>query len=250
MDRPDGDVGLLAMIRDAFERNRRCGYKRIHLEPRGAGVIVSAKRIMRLMTGNGIVSPSRSSRRHSSCMGEIGTAPGDLVARDFHAVSPNRLWVTDITGTAIPAGKVHLPPVIDCCDDMPVSWTVGAGPNALLANTMLQRACTTLKPGETPTIHSDRGCHCRWPGWPRICREYGLTRSMSAKGRSPDNAAAEGFLGRLEQGFHHERDFTGMGIDRFMAALDEYLVWYRDERIKTRFGMSITDKRRELGLMA
>lgn len=67
MDRPDADVGLLAMIRDAFERSRRrCGYKRIHLELRSAGVIVSARRIMRLMTGNGVVAPFRSSRRYSS----------------------------------------------------------------------------------------------------------------------------------------------------------------------------------------
>ena len=27
---------------------------------------------------------------------------------------------------------------------------------------------------------------------------YGLTRSMSAKGCSPDNAAAEGFFGRMK----------------------------------------------------
>jgi transposase InsO family protein len=48
---------------------------------------------------------------------------------------------------------------------------------------------------------------------------------MSAKGCSPDNAAAEGFFGRLKQEFYHQRDFTGTTTDRFMAALDEYLTW-------------------------
>ncbi|MDN4188825.1 integrase, partial [Bifidobacterium breve] len=28
------------------------------------------------------------------------------------------------------------------------------------------------------------------------------------------------------------------------------MVWYRDRRIKTEFGMSIMDRRRELGLVA
>ena len=37
--------------------------------------------------------------------------------------------------------------------------------------------------------HTDRGCHYRWPGWMAICERHGLARSMSRKGRSPDNAA-------------------------------------------------------------
>ena len=182
--------------------------------------------------------------------GEIGGAPANLVNRDFHATAPNRLWVTDITEFSIPAGKVYLSPVIDCHDGMPVAWTIGTSPNAALANGMLRDACATLKPGETPIIHSDRGCHYRWPEWIRICTEHGLTRSMSAKGCSPDNAAAEGFFGRLKQEFFHKRSFRGVTIDEFTAMLDEYMVWYRDKRIKTEYGMSIMDKRIQLGLVA
>ena len=65
---------------------------------------------------------------------------------------------------------------------------------------------------------------------------------MSAKGCSPDNAAAEGFFGRLKQEFFHKRSFRGVTID-------EYMVWYRDKRIKTEYGMSIMDKRIQLGLV-
>ena len=37
---------------------------------------------------------------------------------------------------------------------------------------------------------------------------------------------------------------------QFTAMLDEYMVWYRDKRIKTEYGMSIMDKRIQLGLVA
>lgn len=90
----------------------------------------------------------------------------------------------------------------------------------------------------------------RWPEWIRICEEHKLTRSMSAKGCSPDNAAAEGFFGRLKQEFFHKRSFAGVSMDEFIGMLDDYMVWYRDKRIKTEFGMSIMDRRRELGLVA
>ena len=59
---------------------------------------------------------------------------------------------------------------------------------------------------------------------------------MSAKGCSPDNAAAEGFFGRLKQEFFHERSFAGVSMDGFVDMLDGYMVWYRDKRIRTEFG--------------
>lgn len=54
--------------------------------------------------------------------------------------------------------------MIDCFDGLPVSWTIGVSPNADLVNTMLDEAIITLKENERPIVHSDRGCHYRWPG--------------------------------------------------------------------------------------
>ena len=46
MKRPDKDSGLLELVREAFENSkRRYGYKRIHLELKGMGIVASAKRI-------------------------------------------------------------------------------------------------------------------------------------------------------------------------------------------------------------
>lgn len=72
---------------------------------------------------------------------------------------------------------------------------------------------------------------------------------MSAKGCSPDNAAVEGFFGCLKQEFFHKRSFASVSMDGFIGMLDEYVVWYRDRRIKTEFGMSIMDRQRRLGLV-
>ena len=119
------------------------------------GIVASAKRIMRLMTRHGLVPLSRSAKRYGSYKGEPAKAPKNLADRDFHAEAPNRLWVTDLTEFSIPAGKAYLSPVIDCYDGMPVAWTIGTSPNADLANGMLADACSTLKDGEKPIIHSD-----------------------------------------------------------------------------------------------
>ena len=115
MKRPDKDSGLLELVREAFGNGkRRYGYRRIHLELKGMGIVASAKRIMRLMTGHGLAPLFKSAKRYSSYKGEPDKAPANLVDRDFHAERPNMLWVTDLTEFSIPAGKAYLSPVIDC----------------------------------------------------------------------------------------------------------------------------------------
>ena len=150
------------------------------------------------MSQEGLNIPRFKRRKYSSYMGEISPAVPNLIERNFHAERPNKLWLTDITEFHIPAGKVYLSPVIDCFDGLPVSWTIGTSPNAHLANTMLDCAIQTLGQDEHPIVHSDRGCHYRWPGWIERMEKAGLTRSMSKKGCSPDNSACEGFFGRLK----------------------------------------------------
>nr|QTX14205.1 transposase [Klebsiella pneumoniae] len=66
-------------------------------------------------------------------------------------------------------------------------------------NTMLDDALDTLNEHDKPVIHSDRGGHYRWPGWLERINTSGLIRSMSRKGCSSDNAACEGFFGRIKK---------------------------------------------------
>lgn len=253
--KPDRYEAARAAIREEFElvRGRR-GYRYIRqrLRKRADPIALSGKTVRRLMREEGCrVSYYKKKRSYSSYAGEISEAPANIVARDFHADAPNKLWLTDITQFSIPAGKVYLSPIIDCFDGMPVSWRIGTSPNADLANSMLEDACVGLAEGERPICHSDRGCHYRWPGWIRICEERGLVRSMSKKGCSPDNSACEGFFGRLKNEFFYDRDWDGATIDDFIYELDGYMRYYRDERIKESLGwMSPMQYRKSLGLAA
>lgn len=145
---------------------------------------------------------------------------------------------------------MYLSPVIDCFDGMVHSWTIGTSPNAQLVNNMLEKALATLRPGEHPIIHSDRGCHYRWPDWIKLAQDAGLTRSMSRKGCSPDNSACEGFFGRLKNEMFYGRSWAGVSLERFMEILDNYIRWYNEARIKLSLGgMSPLEFRRSLGLI-
>ena len=169
----------------------------------------------------------------------------------FRSNKPNELWITDVTEFRIPAGKAYLSPIVDCFDGMPPSWPVSTSPDAGMASPPLLGACKWLNEGDRPKIRSDRGCHCRWPGWIRICDENGLVRSMPGKGCSPDNARCEGFFGRWKIESFHCCDWTGAALEESMGMLDACLRWYRDVRIKGDLDYrSPMQYRRDLGLAA
>lgn len=210
-----------------------------------------------VMRDEGLVArAAKRKRRYSSYGGEISAAPPNLLRNEegrhcFRAERPNDLWITDVTEFRIPAGRVYLSPVLDCFDGMPLSWSISTSPNAEMANSSLLGACAQLSEGDHPRIHSDRGSHYRWPEWVGICDGYGLVRSMSRKGCSPDNARCEGFFGRLKIEFFYGRDWNGVSIEEFAGMLDAYLRWYRDVRVKSDLGYrSPMQYRRDLGLAA
>ena len=135
---------------------------------------------------------------------------------------------------------------------MVVSWSIGSHPNAHLVNTMLDAAIDTVQRNEVrPVIHSDRGAHYRWPGWLSRVHDAKLVRSMSRKGCSPDNAACEGFFGRLKIELFYPGNWQSTTIEQFIEAVDTYIRWYNEKRIKVSLGrLSPVEYRQKLGLAA
>ncbi len=241
---------LRQLIKDIFTASRNTyGYRRIYMELRTKGKIVSEKVIKRLMREASLTVKLPKLRKYNAYKGEITPAVENIVNRDFHADAPNTKWLSDITEFQIRAGKIYLSSMIDCFDGAIVSWTIGTSPNAELVNDMLDMAIRTLKKGERPIVHTDRGAHYRWPGWIYRMEKAGLIRSMSRKGCSPDNSACEGFFGRLKNEMFYNQDWNDVSVDEFMEILDRYIHWYNETRIKVSLGgKSPLQYRQSLGI--
>lgn len=246
---PDKYARLRSTLRAEFDAEKgRYGYRRLHAKFKAQGRTVSENVIRRLMKEEHLVVLNTRRRRYNSYMGEISPAVENILQRDFHADRPNVKWLTDITEFSIPAGKIYLSPIIDCFDGMAVSWTIGTHPNAELVNSMLDQAISRLGENEHPVVHSDRGGHYRWPGWIRRMNQAGLIRSMSRKGCSPDNAACEGFFGRMKNEMFYGRSWDDVSTSEFIRSVEDYMRWYNEDRIKLSLGaMSPVAYRLSLG---
>ena len=270
---PDKYAALRVRVRAVFEESkRRYGSLSIWAKLRsGEGgpvraaqlapgdattpVAVSEKVVRRIMREEGLVPvQARERRRYSSYRGEPDERPGNLPLRedgshDFRACGPGRLVVTDVTEFKLDGFKVYLSPVVDCFDGCPVAWRASTSPDDELTAGSLEDALGFLEEG--CAVHTDGGGNYRSSRWKGVCEANGLVRSMSRKATSPDNARAEGFFGTLKQEFFYARDCKGATKGCFMRALDDYIVWYRDEKIKRALGWkTIKEHRAGLGIAA
>ena len=255
--RPDPHREVRARIRAIFVRSRETfGSERVWLALRNGDdgqepIRVSEKVVRRIMAEEGLhVIYAKKRRGYSSYKGEISKHPGNRVNRVFHADAPDKLWLTDITQFTLPACKCYLSAIVDCFDGKVVSHVLSKRPDADLANMTLSKALDSTSACGT-VLHSDCGCHYRWPGWIGICEEHGVVRSMSKKACSPDNAACEGFFGRLKNEFFYYRDWTGVGYDEFSRELSEFIEYYNGSRKKKSLGwLSPKEYRLSLGYTA
>lgn len=249
VEEPELGNALMREVTEAFAVSRgRYGYHRVKALLRTG---VSEKALRRIMAEDGLTAHVPKRRGYGSYEGETTPAPGNLVNRDFTAEMPNEKWPADITEIKARDGKVYLSPPVDCYDGKIVTYTAGSGPDAGLADRMLVKAAETLPEGAHPLMHSDRGCHCRWPGWLALMDRYGLTRSTGAKGCSPDDAAVEGFFGRMRTESVYPGHWGERTCDEVLVLIDDCIRWYDHGRIKRSLGwMGPVQYRQSQGMAA
>lgn len=174
------------------------GMPRVRAELIDQGVVVSRKRVARLMRCNGIRGISRrrsftvTTRRSSN-----GTKAPDLVQRHFEASGPNQLWVADMTYVPTWAGFIYLAVVLDAWSRRVVGWAIGETMAAELVLSALNMALQQRRP-EGVIHHSDQGSQYASIAFGERCRKMGVRPSMGSVGDAYDNAMAESFFASLE----------------------------------------------------
>ena len=219
----------------------RYGYRRIKAVLKTG---VSEKSVRRIMAEEGLVAHVPKRRRYGSYEGETTPAPANLVDRDFTAERPNEKWLTDISeikardGKGVPLAAGRLLRWQDRRIRRRLQPQRGAGqPDA--GESGLDAAGERASPGAFR------------PWMLGLMERFGLTRSMSAKGCSPDNAAAEGFFGRMKTEAVYPEKWEEHTRNEVLALVDEYIRWHDHERIKQSLGwMSPVQYRQSQGMAA
>ncbi len=200
---------LLAEIRQVHhDSGQRYGSPRVHAALRTQGRGASRGRIERLMRRYGIRAIMARPRRvrTTDSRHDLPIAP-NLIARDFTAAAPNRVWLADITYIPTAEGWLYLAAVMDLFSRKIVGWAMRNHMQVELTSSALTMAVRQQRPGAGLIHHSDRGVQYASREYRAALAAAGVTASMSRKADCYDNAPMESFFHTLKTELVHHRDY-------------------------------------------
>jgi len=202
---------------------------------RNEGETCGRHRVSRLRRINGIVA--KRMRRFRAAYAARNSAPEapNLLAQNFTADRPNRIWVSDITFIPTRKGWLYLAVVLDLYSRRVVGWSMSNRLDQQLAIDSLIMAIRQRNPEPGLILHSDQGVQYRGKKYQTVLKTHNMLASMSRKGNCYDNAVAESFFSNLKNelvfhGDYHNRDEARTAIFRYIE------VFYNRKRLHETLG--------------
>ena len=247
-NKEDKDILIKKKIKDIYDENKkRYGYRRITLELRNQGIIVNHKKVKKIMKLLGLFGITPKVKYHSYKGDMNGTVPNLLLDKEideekhktkykqnFETTKPNEKWTTDVSEFHIGAGKVYLSPILDMFDGSIISYNLSTSPNFEQIKDMLNKAFETNPILDGLIFHSDQGWQYQMEAYHKLLKDKGIIQSMSRKGNCMDNGIMECFFGKLKNEMFYGHEYEFKTIDELIQAIDEYIDYYNNKRIRVK----------------
>jgi putative transposase len=231
------DEELKSRIGQIYVDNYSCyGVHKMWRQLHREGVVVARCTVARLMRELGLRGLVRGKAKRTTIADTGSGRPADLVARDFRAPAPNRLWVADLTYIRTWSGWVYAAFILDVYSRLVVGWQLATHLRTDLALHALEMALWRRgrEQADLSSLihHSDRGVQYLSIRYTERLADAGAVASVGSKGDSYDNALAESFNGLFKTELIR-RYSPWRGIDDVELATLEYLDWYNHRRLHT-----------------
>lgn len=214
------------------------GARKMWKTMRRAGHDIGRDQVARLMKQAGLYGVRRTKKVRTTCRDAAGARSPDLVQRNFTAVAPNDLWVTDLTYVPTWQGVAYVCFITDAFSRMIIGWRVNSHMRTEMVLDALEMARwqrgTQLK---GLRCHSDAGSQFTSVRYGERINELGASPSIGTVGDSYDNALAESvnalYKTELVRGPQRGPWRT---IDELELATLSWVHWHNHERLHSYLG--------------
>jgi putative transposase len=205
------------------------GTRRIKYLLAQEGLVVSRRRIGRLLTQAGLRCKTQRKFKAPRAAGQAQTVAPNQLNRAFTVPQPDRVYVGDITYLPTGEGWLYLAVVLDLCSRAVVGWSMADHMRAELVQQALAMAIGQRKPATGLIVHTDRGSQYGAESYRQLLTQHGMQPSMSRKGNCWDNAVAESFFHTLKTALIYLEEFETQ--EQTQTAVFEYIeVFYNRQR--------------------
>ena len=190
---------LIPRVRDLHQESKATyGSRRMAQELKAHGVRCGKHKARTLMKLAGVTAKQRKRFKATTDSSHRLPVSPNLLNRRFSVITPNCVWVGDITYVWTSEGWLYLAVVIDLYSRRIVGWSMNKYMSRHLVMDALTMAIWRRKPSRGLIFHSDRGSQYCSHDFQNLLKKHGILSSMSRKGDCWDNAVAESFFGSLK----------------------------------------------------
>jgi putative transposase len=231
------DGQLAEQLRELHGQSRETyGRPRLTMALRQRGQRHSAKRIARLMRTLGLrgvrrgrFRPQTTDSRHENAI-----APNRL-REQAPPLTPDQVWVADITYIATAEGWLYVAGVLDRCSRRVLGVAMAARFDTALPEAALRQALARRGRPQGVLHHSDRGIQYTSAGYRELLRQHRCEASMSRRANCYDNAHMESFWGTLKAELLAGRTFATR-LEARLAIFEYIEVFYNRVRLHSALG--------------
>jgi putative transposase len=236
----DADAGHDPVLQDAIQticlKHKYYGYRRVTVSLRRQGMVVNAKKVLRLMRQDNLLAL----RRRPFLMPPSGKPESFVIVpnlvRGLAPSGPDQIWVADITYVHLARAFAYLAVILDAFSRKAVGWALEPSLNTSVAMAALDQALDLRKPPPGSLIHhSDRGVQYASIAYRQRLAEHDVIISMSRPGNPFDNAKAESFMKTLKTEELNARSFKT--IEDARLRIEDFIDnIYNTERLHSALG--------------
>ena len=230
--KPD-ENSLASEIREIFRQSRNnYGARKIKVELEKKDLIVSRRRIGRIMKQEGLVSSYTIAqfKPHVEKCNESKIA--NVVKREFSNRPQYNVVVSDLTYVRVGMSWHYICVLVDLFNREIIGYSAGKNKDAALVSKAFSRVNVSLE--KIQVFHTDRGNEFKNKTLDETLKTFHIRRSLSMKGCPYDNAVAEATFKIIKTEFVKGQTYET--LEQLQYELSDYVNWFNNHRIHSSLG--------------
>ena len=218
----EGDLSLMREMDRQYLETSFYGFWRMKAWLERQGILVSRKRVQRLMRVMGLRAIYRRPRTSRPALG-VRVYPYLLGKAEI--TRPNQVWAVDITYLPMARGFVYLVAVMDWHSRYVVAWRLS---DTLEAGFCAEALMEALERGRLEVFNTDQGSQFTSQEFTQVLQDREVKISMDGKGRYADNIFVERLWRTVKYEEVYLKAYAGAG--EAQRELGAYFRFYNDQR--------------------